>query len=216
MLTRRNMIGLASLMTAVALWPLRFAQADTNATHPASEFLDTMRQRAITGLTDPERGEKERESIFRTLLNETFDIPTIGRFVVGAHWRKAETNQQRDFLLVFEDVIVQRFLPLFAQYKGEKLIVEGAHSDTKNPKYTIVNSTYIDAQGRQVKTDWRLREKDGRFKVFDVLVEGVSMAITLRSEYAEVIKNAGGLAGLVDLLRDKLARGDFKPAVAAQ
>ena len=52
--------------------------------------------------------------------------------------------------------------------------------------------------------------------VFDVVVEGVSMAITLRSEYSSVIKNQGGLPGLVVLLRDKLAKGEFKPAVAAQ
>jgi phospholipid transport system substrate-binding protein len=88
--------------------------------------------------------------------------------------------------------------------------------DSKNPKYTVVTSTYVDAQGRRVKTDWRLIERNGDYKVFDVVVEGVSMAITLRSEYASVIKNEGGLPGLVTLLRDKLARGDFKPAVSAQ
>ena len=80
----------------------------------------------------------------------------------------------------------------------------------------MVASTYIDSQGREVKADWRLLERNGRYKVFDVVVEGVSMAITLRSEYASVIKQQGGLPGLVVLLRDKLAKGEFKPAVAAQ
>ena len=88
--------------------------------------------------------------------------------------------------------------------------------DSRNNKYTIVNTTFVDSQGRRVKTDWRLRERDGAYKVFDVMVEGVSMAITLRSEYASVIRNAGGLGGLVELLKEKLAKGDFKPAVAAQ
>lgn len=211
------MIGLTGLLTAAAFGPLRFARADAKASdHPAAAFLDTMRERALTGLTDPERDDAEREAIFRSLLNETFDIPTIGRFVVGPHWRKATPEQQRDFIDVFEDVIVQRFLPLFSQYKGEQLIVEGARPDSKSGKYIIVNSTFVDSQGRRVKTDWRLRERDGHYQVFDVMVEGVSMAITLRSEYAEVIRNAGGLGGLVELLRDKLAKGDFKPAVAAQ
>jgi phospholipid transport system substrate-binding protein len=56
-----------------------------------------------------------------------------------------------------------------------------------------------------------MRDKENRFQIFDVMVEGISMAITLRSEYASVIKNAGGLGGLIELLREKLERGEFVP-----
>jgi phospholipid transport system substrate-binding protein len=192
------------------------AQAQADTEHPASTFLDTMRERAIAGLTDTTRSEEEREALFRELLNETFDIERIGRFVVGRYWRQADAADQKDFLDAFEDAIVQRFLPLFSQYKGEQLVIGKAAPDSKNPKFTVVSSTYIDAQGREVKADWRLHERGGKYKVFDVVVEGVSMAITLRSEYASVIKQQGGLPGLVVLLRDKLAKGEFKPAVAAQ
>jgi phospholipid transport system substrate-binding protein len=216
MQTRRFLIGMAGALLAAVLCssPLAVAAADTE--QPASTFLDTMRERAIAGLTDTSRSEQEREALFRSLLNETFDIERIGQFVVGRYWRQADENDQREFLKAFEDAIVQRFLPLFSQYKGEQLIIGDARPDSKNPKYTVVTSTYIDADGRQVKTDWRLLERNGQYKVFDVVVEGVSMAITLRSEYASVIKNEGGLPGLVTLLRDKLAKGEFKPAVAAQ
>jgi len=216
MQTRRFAIALAGALLAAALSisPLARSQADTR--HPASTFIDSVRERAIAGLTDTTRSDEEREALFRSLLNEAFDIRLIGRFVVGRYWRKAEADDQEAFLLAFEDAIVQRFLPLFSHYKGEQLIIGAAAPDTKNPKYTVVTSTYIDSQGRQVKADWRLLERDGGYKVFDVVVEGVSMAITLRSEYASVIKNQGGLPGLVVLLRDKLAKGEFKPAVAAE
>ncbi|MFQ6018777.1 MAG: ABC transporter substrate-binding protein [Kiloniellaceae bacterium] len=50
--------------------------------------------------------------------------------------------------------------------------------------------------------------------MFDVVVEGVSMVITLRSEYGSVIKRMGGIDGLVRLLRDKLGRGEFAPKTA--
>lgn len=216
MQTRRFVIGLAGALLATGLGfsPLTHSQAGTG--HPASSFLDSVRERAIAGLTDTTRSSEEREALFRTLLNETFDIQRIGRFVVGRYWRKAEAADQEAFLQTFEDAIVQRFLPLFSQYKGEQLIIGEAAPDTKNPKYTVVTSTYVDSQGREVKADWRLLERDGDYKVFDVVVEGVSMAITLRSEYSSVIKQQGGLPGLVVLLRDKLAKGEFKPAVAAQ
>ena len=207
---------MAGALFAAALNFSNLAQAKAETEHPASTFLDTMRERAIAGLTDTSRSEEEREALFRSLLNETFDIKRIGRFVVGRYWRQAEAADQQDFLEAFEDAIVQRFLPLFSQYSGEQLVIGAAAPDSKNPKFTVVTSTYIDSQGREVKADWRLLERDGKYKVFDVMVEGVSMAITLRSEYASVIKQQGGLPGLVVLLRDKLAKGEFKPAVAAQ
>jgi phospholipid transport system substrate-binding protein len=216
MQTRRFLIGMSGAMLAAALCLSPFAGSSAETEHPASTFLDSMRERAITGLTDTSRSEQEREALFRELLNETFDIERIGRFVVGRYWRQADEGVQDDFLKAFEDAIVQRFLPLFSQYQGEELIIGEAAPDSKNPKFTVVTSTYVDAQGRKVKTDWRLLERNGEYKVFDVMVEGVSMAITLRSEYASVIKNQGGLPGLVTLLRDKLAKGEFKPAVAAQ
>ncbi len=210
------MIGMAGALLAAALSISPLAQSQAGTEHPASTFLDSVRERAIAGLTDTTRSDEEREALFRGLLNETFDIRSIGRFVVGRYWRKAEADDREAFLEAFEDAIVQRFLPLFSQYQGEQLIIGKAAPDRKNPKYTVVTSTYIDAQGREVKADWRLLQRDGDYKVFDVVVEGVSMAITLRSEYASVIKNRGGLPGLVVLLREKLAKGEFKPAVAAQ
>ena len=213
---RRFAIALAGALLAAALSISPLARSEADTRHPASTFLDSVRERAIAGLTDTTRSDEEREALFRSLLNEAFDIRLIGRFVVGRYWRKAEADDQEAFLLAFEDAIVQRFLPLFSHYRGEQLIIGAAAPDTKNPKYTVVTSTYIDSQGRQVKADWRLLERDGGYKVFDVVVEGVSMAITLRSEYASVIKNQGGLPGLVVLLRDKLAKGEFKPAVAAE
>jgi phospholipid transport system substrate-binding protein len=216
MQTRRFLIGMAGALLAAALCSSPMVRAGAKTEHPASTFLDTMRERAIAGLTDTSRSEAEREALFRELLNETFDIERIGRFVVGRYWRQAGPDDQEAFLQAFEDAIVQRFLPLFSQYKGEQLIIGEARPDSKNPKFTVVTSTYVDAAGRQVKADWRLLERNGKYKVFDVVVEGVSMAITLRSEYASVIKNQGGLPGLVVLLRDKLAKGEFKPAVAAQ
>ncbi len=215
MQTRRFFIGAAGALMAAVLCTSPLAQSGADTEHPASTFLDTMRERAIADLTDTARSEAEREALFRALLHETFDIERIGQFVVGRYWRQADDGDRRAFLQAFEDAVVQRFLPLFAQYQGEQLIVGEAAPDSNNPKFTVVASTYIDAQGRQVKADWRLLESHGQYKVFDVVVEGVSMAITLRSEYASVIKNQGGLPGLVTLLRDKLARGDFKPAISA-
>jgi phospholipid transport system substrate-binding protein len=59
--------------------------------------------------------------------------------------------------------------------------------------------------------DWRVRKADGRFKIVDVHVEGVSMALTEREEFGSVIQRKGGVAGLNKALEEKFARGDATP-----
>jgi phospholipid transport system substrate-binding protein len=58
---------------------------------------------------------------------------------------------------------------------------------------------------------WRIREQDGQFKILDLSVAGVSMVLTLRQEYNSVIRQAGGVGGLVDLMREKLLSGAYSP-----
>src|SRR3546814_21052071 len=59
----------------------------------------------------------------RQLYNENFDVPAIGRFVIGRYWRTASPADQKAFLKVFEDAMVQRFLPLLAENSSESFQV---------------------------------------------------------------------------------------------
>lgn len=185
---------------------------------PAVDFLDSMSRRAIDGLTDPNREEAEREQIFRELLHEAFNMAAIGRFVVGRYWRAAKEPDKTDFIAIFEEVIVRRFLPLFNQYSGEELILGKDRRDSEDPRHIFVDATFVDAEGTSFAVVWRVFEKDGELKIIDVYVEGVSMIQTLRSEYGSVMKSKGGLPGLIELLREKLKTGDFESdfAVSAQ
>ena len=64
----------------------------------------------------PELSAEMREEQFRILLAESFDFPAIGRFVLGPYWRQASDSEQQNFLAVFQDAMVQRFLPMFENY----------------------------------------------------------------------------------------------------
>ena len=78
----------------------------------------------------------------------------------------------------------------------------------------LVSSVLENESAEDVKVVWRVRETDGQPKVLDVIIEGASMALTLRSEYSSFIKSSGGkVAGLTESLREKVARGAFKGQV---
>ena len=76
-----------------------------------------------------------------------------------------------------------------------------------NRAHIFVYALVTRDKGAPVHLTWRVREKDGQFKILDISAEGISMALTLRQEYNSVIRRSGGVAGLVDLMRRKLRAG---------
>jgi phospholipid transport system substrate-binding protein len=143
-------------------------------------------------------------------LNEAFAVQAISQFVLGRYWRVASDEEQQRFTQVLEDVVVQRFMPIFAEYEGEGLEVRQTVVDEKNNLITVITTT--DFNGEQVRLDWRLRPHGDTFKIVDVVAEGASLVITYRSEYGAFIKQNGGrVAALIEDLRSKVERGAFKP-----
>jgi len=110
--------------------------------------------------------------------------------------------------------MVQRFLPLLAENSSERFQIGHVTPDARNKDMALIDSRIDRAEGEPYKVSWRVRERNGDFKILDIVAEGVSMAITLRSEYGTVLKNNGGkLPPLTDALREKVSRGAFAPQI---
>jgi phospholipid transport system substrate-binding protein len=179
------------------------ARSAGNAVPEASEFVTRLAERAIEGLTQRELPLAERLGRFRQLLNDGFDVPQIGRFVLGRYWRVASEDERREYLRLFEDYIVQNYATRFGEYAGENLRVGNA---TAAPDSTVtVASELLRPSGPPVKVDWKLAKQDGSFKITDVMVEGVSMSITQRDDFSASIQRSGGkVEGLLAMLRDRV------------
>ncbi len=174
----------------------------------AGAFVMDLSARAISQLTEPGITEAEKERRFRVLVDEGFDIPAIGKFVVGRYWRAASLAEQQDFLETFKDMMVQRFLPLFGEYAGERIKVSLVRPFATGANIFNVSSVLARPQGEPVKVDWRVLQGDGGYKIVDIVAEGVSIAVTLRSEYTSVLKNNGGsVSALTQVLKKKVAGG---------
>lgn len=172
----------------------------------AGAFLASLSERAIRELTQSGLSEQEKEARLRALLRDGFDFETIGRFVLGRYWRRASRSELDAFLAAFEDMIVTRFLPLFADYSGEPIKVGTVRPFGNNANYFNVSSTIGQDDAEPVHVDWRVRHVDGSYKVVDIVAEGVSIAVTLRSEYGAVLKqNRGDVAALTEALRQRMA-----------
>lgn len=186
---------------------LTAAGRPASAASEAGEFLTSMTDRAIAQLTDESLPLSERKARFRTLFRENFDVPAVGRFVLGRYWRRAKPEAREAFLSVFEEVMIQRFAPKFAGYAETKFEIRRVRA-LDQPGQFVVRSRISPDRGEPIEIDWRVRERDGHFKILDVIGEGISMALTLRSEYASAITASGGrVEGLIDRLRAQVESG---------
>ncbi|MEX0921944.1 MAG: ABC transporter substrate-binding protein [Rhodovibrionaceae bacterium] len=193
--------------TAVLDRPL---SAEDGAGQPDS-FLVQFGNKAIADLTDPSLSDEAQVARFRELLYEGFDVPLISQFVAGRYWRGADEQARREFVEVFEHYLDQRFRPLFREYQGQEFRTTGVRSDTGKPHLSWVAMTVDVGASTAAKLEWRVRKDPDGYKILDVKAEGVSMAQTLRDEYASVARRQGGLPGLTRVLREKIQQGAFTP-----
>lgn len=178
-------------------------QAATKAASPALNFVKSTAERGLTFLSDPNSTQDQKKSEFKKLLDASFDLDTIGRFVLGKYWNSATPAQQQEYSRYFKQMVVNVYAGRFGEYKGQKFEVKSVQ--TVNATDSLVTSFIYPVNGGDpVQVDWRVRQKGGTFKIVDVLVAGVSMSITQRSDFASVIQRGGGdLNVLIDYLKQK-------------
>lgn len=170
--------------------PLYISVSDKKA-EAAEKFIDMMASDAISFLGNADLSEAEKQKRFSRLLTRSFDMNTIGRFALGRYWRVSSAEQRKEYQALFRDMIVEVYSRRFGEYDGQELEVRGSRRD--NDKDVTVNSFIVPNDGGQeIQVDWRVRQKNGQYKIIDVMVEGVSMALTQRSDFSSVIQRGGG------------------------
>jgi phospholipid transport system substrate-binding protein len=156
----------------------------------ARSFIDTMAGRAITFLGNEKMPMDKKKAQFNQLLQESFDMDTIGRFTLGRYWRVSTKQQRDEYMRLFKTMVLNVYSNRFSDYTGQRFDVRGARQD--GDKDAVVTSFIIPASGPEIQVDWRVRRKNGAYKIIDVIVEGVSMCVTQRSDFSAVIQRGGG------------------------
>ena len=206
MVRRRLSVFALVLCSLTLIGAGQAAGADDQGTR-AGKFIEALADKAIAALTENSVSRDERMKRFRVLLNEHFAVDTIGRWVLGRYWNDATEPEQKEYLDLFEALIVTTYVDRFNSYSGEKLTVSGAVPATGGD--LLVNSQITrPAGGEPLDVGWRVRDRDGKFKVVDVIVAGVSMGQTQRSEFSSVIRRSGDkIEGLLAKLREDIKKG---------
>ncbi|MEQ9815190.1 MAG: ABC transporter substrate-binding protein [Azospirillaceae bacterium] len=191
----------AAVMALLLVWTAPPANAAGDQAG-AEAFMADLGEGVISTLrTDPTFDQALGD--FRPLFTRSFDMPVIGRFVLGPNWRRATEAQQVRFIELFTEWVVRTYTRRFHDYTGETFEVQGSRTDGDSD---VIVSTRINRGGGapSVAVDWRVRDYGGgSFQILDVVIEGVSQGATQRNEYASIIqRNGGSIDALLSTLQN--------------
>ncbi len=186
------------------------SRADTPAASDPAGFITTMVNSALDTLKDRQLTPQVRDQRFTALFHGDFDIPRLSRFVLGRYWSAASDGEREQFNKLFERWVVRTYSARFSQYDGGPVTVTVGTARALDGSDWIVPSQIVrPGDGSPISVDWRLHHDSTAFHVVDVDVEGASMALTQKQEFASVIeRNGGTVAALNKALDEKLASSD--------
>lgn len=192
----------AALMAAVGLsFP---ATADSRGqTADPIIFIQKLADQAINVLSTQNGSLKDREDKFRSLLRDDFAMDKIGRFVAGGFWRKMNEDQRQTYQKLFSEWVLKTYSARLGGYSGEQFKV--IKKSAAGKRDVIVHTRIQQNAGNAFNANWRVRKLGERYKIIDIYVEGVSMAVTQRSEFDAILRKHG-IEGLIGQLRDRLAK----------
>lgn len=168
-----------------------------------TEFVKKVGDQIVDLFSDKKNSMTKRKQVFQSILENYFSINAIGKFVLARYWRQASEAEQNEYVKVFKKALIENYSSHFDNYHNERLEILGARQTSD--KGVIVQTRVVrPGGGEPLNVDWKVFKVQGGMKVFDLIVNGASMSISLRTEYASLIQSNGGtVRGLVQALQKK-------------
>ncbi len=196
-------LGSVFLFSAAAKADVDVAKADAFVRKVTSEGIEEIINAPVSQDVKDQRFEK--------LFNEALDLDFIGQFVLGRYWKIATPEQRKNFIKVYRELNIKTWSARFDEFKGKSFVFVGSTPSTSKNQ-VFINSTVAMNQGAPAKVVWRVKQTGNSFKIVDIIIENVSLAITARNEYTAFIKNNGGNINALIADLQKKVKAPVKPA----
>lgn len=140
----------------------------------------------------------QKDKTLRDLFEKSVDTTWISRFVIGVYWRDASDEQKSKYTEFYHKFLMDSYVPKFRSYTDQKFELKSVEA-LENDEYLVQTEIYTHDKP-SLRVDYKIRKgSDGKYKIFDVIAEGVSLITTQRSEFGSIVSRNG-----IDYLIDKL------------
>ena len=155
------------------------------------------------------QAREQRRLEVRRIAADLFDFDEISRRALSRNWTSRSPDEQAEFVRLFTSLLERTYLGRIESYSGEKILYLG---EVVDGPFATVRSKVVTKRRTETPLDYQLHLRDGRWKVYDVLIDHVSFVATYRSEFARIIQRES-YAALVERLRK--SNGDAAAMVRA-
>jgi phospholipid transport system substrate-binding protein len=204
MLNRMNII-----VTLLVTGSLTLSPGELRAGLPTDQVRQTA-DRVLSVLQDsrlksPDK-QQERRAQIRQIIGTRFDFGEMAKRSLGSNWQKINNDEQRQFVELFTELLEKSYADQIESYDGEK-IVYGRENVTQDQ--ADVDTKIMTKKGEGVSVNYKLRSAGGDWKVYDVVIENISIVNNFRSQFNRILANAS-FAELLNKLQSKSV--EIKPA----
>jgi phospholipid transport system substrate-binding protein len=194
-----RLIEIGILIFTLCVGWARFTQAGE-----PQDLVRTAVDKAVQILKDPklQPADKKKERIdrLREAVNPIFDYQEMAKRALGTHWRRRTPAEQEEFVILFRDFLEGIYSDKIDLYGGEKVLFG---RQTVEEDFAQVESTIINPKGEEIAVNYKLRRVNGKWKVYDAVVENISIINNYRSQFDRVISGSS-YQELVKRLREKV------------
>jgi phospholipid transport system substrate-binding protein len=192
--------------SAIGVALVALSAAGAPAESAPSQVVQSLAQQAIGILADKSLSTDERRHRLEDLAYQAMDFETLSKLVLARNWPRFSAAQQAEFENEFKQHLSITYGRNIDSYHNEKVQVIGDRSEARGD-VTVMTKILRGGGDADIAVDYRLRERDGQWKIIDVIVEGVSLVSNFRSQFQDIVAN-GGPDRLLVLLREKNAKGE--------
>jgi phospholipid transport system substrate-binding protein len=146
----------------------------------------------------------EKQKRLRPIIDSAVDVDEVARFCLGRFWRVASPDQQKTYINLFHEVLVNSVTSKLGEYQGVKVTVGGSR---QREDAILVASVVERPNNPASKVDWVISMATGSPKIVDVIAEGTSLRLTQRSDYAAfVTRNSNSVDALISAMKQQVAQ----------
>lgn len=173
----------------------------------AKETVETQVNKVLKALSEPSFKDQPKETKIvkiRSIVNEIFDYTELSKRTLGREWTKFNAPQQNEFVKLFSDLLEKTYADRLLSYSDEKVVFE--KESLLREGQAEVTSNVLMADGKKIPLDYRLMQKDGNWRVYDVIIEGISLVKNYRDQFRDILAKDSP-EEVLKMLRDKVAKG---------
>ena len=148
-------------------------------------------EQGIEILNDPKLQSKNGKEVYLDRLREVvfplFDFPEMAKRSLGFHWRRLSPEERQEFVTLFTNLLERSYAGKIDLYDGETVVFTG---EVVEDNYARVDSKLVSKKGEEFSVDYKLLRTNGDWRIYDVVVEHISLVNNYRSQFNRVIANS--------------------------